>query len=127
MGTNKSGARSLHMSSRMKLRVAIVAVAVLVGCGVGMDDPEGYAAAGYGEMGQSSQHLTGTPAEDAQKAQTREDDGVPQTGGGAVVTGGSGNVSAPQDPIPAFEAKRRHSNPDPLSAAAAAAGPSTNF
>lgn len=112
MVTNEPRAHSLQKAGSMKWIVGIVAGLCLVGCGVGVDDPEGLAASGY-EAVRSTEQLAadGTDAdgtaggEDAldsvqTKASTSQP-GVSDPAPSYVPPGGE--VSAPQDPIPAVD------------------------
>lgn len=103
MGT-EIRAHSLQIHAGMKWTVAIVAASLLglIGCGVGVDDPEGMAAAGY-DIGTSASALTEEEPSEGEDT---------STGGSASTTGTAqsktslkdpGTVSAPQDPIPAVE------------------------
>jgi hypothetical protein len=95
-------ARRLHEGLAMKRIVGILAMtAFFTGCGVGVDDPEGTAAAmgaGFALEGQVV-HVGGEPV------QANTGSSSPQFnvfGAGATSFGG-GTVSSPQDPIPAFD------------------------
>ncbi len=99
-------ARSLQKSLVMKRIVGILAIAGLfTGCGVGIDDPEGLAAA----MGSSFALEVNTVVQvDGQPTQT--DTGklpaTPLNAVGAPATefgNNGGTVSSPQDPIPFFD------------------------
>ena len=102
MGTDSSRARGLQLRSGMKWIAAILAAGLFVGCGVGVDDPEGLLASGYEDVGSSQQGLTAVDGAGSM-------DGGVGAGMGMYVPNntlaGAGPVSSPQDPIPAFQAR----------------------
>ncbi|MBX5483744.1 MAG: hypothetical protein IRZ16_18120 [Myxococcaceae bacterium] len=111
----------------MKCIVGILAAALLVGCGVGVDDPEGLAAAGDAyaitAQGLVGDGLTGAApgvvSDPAVGLPLQKD--VPTAFSTSIGGGGGGTVSAPQDPIPAFERKQPGGSgaPDPRTTSAA--------
>lgn len=113
MVTNEPRAHSLQKAGSMKWIAGIVAGLCLVGCGVGVDDPEGLAASGYEAVRSTEQLAAGaTDAEgtaggdDAfDSVETRAPTSQPGVSdpAPAYVTPAGGEVSAPQDPIPAVD------------------------
>ena len=89
-------AHRLHIVRAMKFTVGILAEALLAGCGVGLDDPEGQAAAGaYFASGTQALTVNSTPVENGTTA--------PDAGTTATTTGSGAPANAPQDPIPAID------------------------
>jgi hypothetical protein len=83
-----------------RLTVAILAVLSVVGCGAGIDDPEGNTAA-FGAMRQ------GLVSADGQSNDRPLGPGVVEVFGTAGTFGGGADPSLalPQDPIPMFDAR----------------------
>ncbi len=125
----RDGARRLHKVKAMKSSVGLLAAAALfLGCGVGVDDPEGHAAA-FGTMqhaiamgssavaGGAAAGGSGAQAEGSEAQARSARGGEPQTGTAAATLEGlevqareangalavGGTVASPQDPIPAFD------------------------
>lgn len=128
MAGRANGARLLHKVKAMKSIVGILAAGLFLGCGVGVDDLEGQAAAfgtlqqaiaagagGVGTTAVGGEPLgaaLGTP--DGQRAGNR---GAGESSSGSSAAGvelptgsadgtyalGGGTVQSPQDPIPAFD------------------------
>lgn len=110
METNSHGtAYRLHIFGRMKWTVGILAAALIVGCGVGVDDPEGQAAAGIAivsdtqalDADEDTSVTQGTSSSGAADGGTSSSS-EPATSGTSL-GGPSSPNQAPQDPIPAID------------------------
>jgi hypothetical protein len=104
MATNKASRlqSGCAMLSWKRISVGILAAVLLAGCGVGVDDPEGQAAAGltprYGESAAGLGRTDG--AVDTASAQTKQ---TPATTGQIDPT--TNPAVLPQDPVPMLPEK----------------------
>ncbi len=128
MAGRANGARRLHKVKAMKSSVGILAAALFLGCGVGVDDLEGQAAAfgtlqqaiAAGAGGIGSTAVGADPlgaAFTASGGQAPGNRGAGEASAGTSAAGvelqtgsadgtfalGGGTVQSPQDPIPAFD------------------------
>ena len=101
---SSSWARTLHMVSRMKVTVGILAAGLFLGCGVGVDDVEGQLAA-YGQvhfvqpLSDSGQTVTGNRVGEVHSFTDQMQSTVQSKN--AQASGDT--VNSPVDPIPAFD------------------------
>ncbi len=97
-------AYGLQKRLAMKRIVGFLAVAACItGCGVGVDDPEGLAAVMESSFALGSNTTVQVDSPSAQQNNTPRS-GTPLSLFGAPISNlGGGTVSAPQDPIPAFD------------------------